>query len=156
MAILDHFQTKICSNLRPLLFPNNSKSLKILDIWLRKVGAKRRWNGTSKVNRQTDTQTPCKETAGSGPPALDVEFELLESIIHHLGNRLQLCILEFHTLKNFHIKFVGYKNLFEFNNFVTIMTKSESLLFNVLYLTFSLSLSKLYASHFFLKSWSTI
>ena len=41
----------------PLLFPKDSESLKILDIWLREVGAKRPLNGTSKVNRQTDTQT---------------------------------------------------------------------------------------------------
>ena len=41
----------------PLLFPKDSESLKILDIRLREVGAKRRLNGTSKVNRQTDTQT---------------------------------------------------------------------------------------------------
>ena len=45
----DHFFT--------LLFPKNSESLKILDIRLREVGAKRRFNGTSKVNRRTDKQT---------------------------------------------------------------------------------------------------
>ena len=43
--MLDHFF--------PLLFPKDSESLKILDIRLRKVGAKRPLNGTSKVNRQT-------------------------------------------------------------------------------------------------------
>ena len=47
--MLDHFF--------PLLFPKDSESLKILDIRLREVGAKRRLNGTSKVNRHTDTQT---------------------------------------------------------------------------------------------------
>ena len=41
----------------PLLFPKDSESLKILDIRLREVGAKRPLNGTSKVNRQTDGQT---------------------------------------------------------------------------------------------------
>ena len=41
----------------PLLFPKDSESLKILDIRLREVGAKRPLNGTSKVNIQTDTQT---------------------------------------------------------------------------------------------------
>ena len=41
----------------PLLFPKDSESLKILDIRLREVGAKRPLNGTSKVNRQTDTHT---------------------------------------------------------------------------------------------------
>ena len=46
---LDHFF--------PLLFPKDSESLKILDIRLREVGAKRPLNGTSKVNRQTDTHT---------------------------------------------------------------------------------------------------
>ena len=47
--MLDHFF--------PLLFPKDSESLKILDIRLREVGAKRPLNGTSKVNRQTDGQT---------------------------------------------------------------------------------------------------
>ena len=37
----------------PLLFPKDSESLKILDIRLREVGAKRPLNGTSKVNTQT-------------------------------------------------------------------------------------------------------
>ena len=45
----DHFFT--------LFFPKDSKSLKILDIQLREVGAKKRLNGTSKVNTQTDGQT---------------------------------------------------------------------------------------------------
>ena len=47
--MLDHFF--------PLLFPNDSESLKILDIRLREVGAKRPLNGTSKVNGETDTHT---------------------------------------------------------------------------------------------------
>ena len=41
----------------PLLFPKDSESLKILDIRLREVGAKRPLNGTSKVNRRTDRRT---------------------------------------------------------------------------------------------------
>ena len=41
----------------PLLFPKDSESLKILDIRLREVGAKRRLNGTSKVNRRTHKHT---------------------------------------------------------------------------------------------------
>ena len=41
----------------PLLFPKYSESLKILDIRLQVVGAKRPLNGTSKVNRRTDVQT---------------------------------------------------------------------------------------------------
>ena len=42
----------------PLLFPKDSESLKIFDIRLWEVGAKRPLNGTSKqTNRQTDTQT---------------------------------------------------------------------------------------------------
>ena len=40
-----------------LFFPKDSESLKILDIRLREVGAKRPLNGTSKVNRQTNTPT---------------------------------------------------------------------------------------------------
>ena len=57
------FQTTFkqkCSNLKPLLsitFPKDSKSLKILDIRLREVEAKRRSNGASKVNTRTDGQT---------------------------------------------------------------------------------------------------
>ena len=39
------------------MVPKDSESLKILDIRLREVGAKRRLNGTSKVNRQTDRRT---------------------------------------------------------------------------------------------------
>ena len=41
----------------PLLFPKDSESLKILDIRLWEVGAKRPLNGTSKVNTRTDTRT---------------------------------------------------------------------------------------------------
>ena len=48
VQIWDHFF--------PLLFPKDSESLKILDIRLREVGAKRRLNGTSKVNRRTHTR----------------------------------------------------------------------------------------------------
>ena len=47
--MLDHFF--------PLLIPKDSESLKILDIQLWEVGAKRLLNGTSKVNRQTHRQT---------------------------------------------------------------------------------------------------
>ena len=41
----------------PLLSPKNSESLKILDIRLWEVGAKRPLNGTSKVNKHTDIWT---------------------------------------------------------------------------------------------------
>ena len=41
----------------PLLFPKDSESLKILDIRLWEVVAKRRLNGTSKVNWRTDRKT---------------------------------------------------------------------------------------------------
>jgi hypothetical protein len=57
---LRHFSNKnfqILDHFFPLLFRKDSESLKILDIRLREVGAKRRLNGTSKVNTQTDTQT---------------------------------------------------------------------------------------------------
>ena len=47
--MLDHFFT--------LLFPKDSEPLKISDIRLREVGAKRLLNGTSKVNRRTNTPT---------------------------------------------------------------------------------------------------
>ena len=49
VQIWDHFF--------PLLFFKDSESLKILDIRLWEVGAKRCLNGTSKVNTRTDTQT---------------------------------------------------------------------------------------------------
>ena len=49
VQMLDHFF--------PLLFPKNSESLKIFDIPLREVGAKRPLNGTSKVNRHTNRKT---------------------------------------------------------------------------------------------------
>ena len=49
VQMLDHFFQ--------LLFPKDSESLKILDIPLCEVGAKRRLNGTSKVNTHTDKQT---------------------------------------------------------------------------------------------------
>ena len=54
---LPNKNVQMLDNFFPLLFPKDSESLKILDIRLRKVGAKRRLNGTSKVNRQTNTQT---------------------------------------------------------------------------------------------------
>ena len=55
VQMLDHFF--------PLLFPNDFEYLKILDIQLREVGAKRWLNGTSKVNRHMDGQTD-KQTDG--------------------------------------------------------------------------------------------
>ena len=58
-AILDYFQTKMFKSDTtsfPLLFLKDSESLKILDIRLWKVGAKRRLNGTSK-SEHTDRQT---------------------------------------------------------------------------------------------------
>ena len=50
-------QIEIWDHFVPLLFPKNSESLKILDIQLQEVGAKRRLNGTSKVNRRTVSQS---------------------------------------------------------------------------------------------------
>ena len=47
--MLDHFFS--------LLLPKDFESLKILDIRLWEVGAKRPLNGTSKVNRHTDGHT---------------------------------------------------------------------------------------------------
>ena len=62
--MLDHFF--------PLPFPKDSESLKIFDIRLRKVGAKRPLNGTSKVNRQTNRQTDTRTHRRT--------FRLIESI----------------------------------------------------------------------------
>ena len=50
-----------------LFFPKDSESLKLLDIQLWKVGAKRRLSGTSKVNTRTDRQTDIS-THGKHPP----------------------------------------------------------------------------------------
>ena len=41
----------------PILFLKDSKSVKSLDIRLQELGAKRRLNGISKVNRRTNRQT---------------------------------------------------------------------------------------------------
>ena len=57
---LKQFSSKnvqIWDHLFPLLFTKDSEYLKILDIRLREVGAKRHLNGTSKVNRQTNKHT---------------------------------------------------------------------------------------------------
>ena len=49
--MLDHFF--------PLLFPKDSESLKILDIRLWEVGAKRPLNGTSKVRNKSEKKKNC-------------------------------------------------------------------------------------------------
>ena len=54
---LSNKNVQIWDHFFPLLFPKDSKSLKILDIQLWEMGAKRHLNGTSKVNTQTDGQT---------------------------------------------------------------------------------------------------
>ena len=54
---LPNNNVQILDNFFPLLFPKDSESLKIFDIRLREVGAKRPLNGTSKVSRQTDGRT---------------------------------------------------------------------------------------------------
>ena len=54
---LSNKNVQIWDHLFQLLFPKDSEALKILGIRLREVGAKRRLNGTSKVNRQTNRQT---------------------------------------------------------------------------------------------------
>ena len=66
--MLDHFL--------PLLFPKDSESLKVLDIQLRKVGAKRPLNGTSKVNRHTDGHTDTRTEGHTDRRT----FQLIESI----------------------------------------------------------------------------
>ena len=48
---------QIGNHFLPLLFPNDSKSLKSLNIRLREVGATRHLNGTLKINRRTDRRT---------------------------------------------------------------------------------------------------
>ena len=64
VQIWDHFF--------PLLFPKDSESLKLLDIRLREVGAKRPLNGTSR-SEQTNRQTDHRQTDGR-------TFRLIESI----------------------------------------------------------------------------
>ena len=61
VQMLDHFF--------PL--PKDSESLKIFDIQLWEVGAKRPLSGTSKVNRHTDTRTQ-----GHTDPQTDRHFDL--------------------------------------------------------------------------------
>ena len=59
-AIFDNFQTKMfIFEITSFHYfsPKDSESLKILDIQLREGGAKRRLNGTSKVNTHTDRRT---------------------------------------------------------------------------------------------------
>ena len=51
----------------PLLFP---QSLEMLDIWLQEVGAEKRLNGTSKVNRRTDTQRDISTCRNNRPRGL--------------------------------------------------------------------------------------
>ena len=71
-----------------IIFPKDSESLKLLDIQLREVEAKRRLNGTSKVNkhtnRQTDTQTDIS-TYRKHPPDGRC-FEKLENLKKHCKN----------------------------------------------------------------------
>ena len=67
IQMLDHFF--------PLLFPKDSESLQLLDIRLREVGAKKRLNGTSKVNRQTQRRTD-KHTDGQINTQTDGHFDL--------------------------------------------------------------------------------
>ena len=54
---LPNKNVQMLDNFFPLLFPKDSESLKIFDIQLWEVGAKRLLNVTSKVNRQTDKHT---------------------------------------------------------------------------------------------------
>ena len=85
----------------PLLFPKDSESLKILDIRLREVRAKRRLNGTSKVNTQTDRQTD-RQTDGqidlkkaSAQRADALKIILWEEIPYLGFESLQLALLCF-------------------------------------------------------------
>ena len=60
LAILDQFPTKKFKHETTSFHyfsPKDSESLKILDIPLWEVGAKRHFNGTSKMNRWTDRRT---------------------------------------------------------------------------------------------------
>ena len=52
-----HKNVHIWDHVFPLLFPKDSKSLKILDIRLREVGAKRRYLKSEQTDRQTDRRT---------------------------------------------------------------------------------------------------
>ena len=59
MAILDHIKKMFKSETTSFNYfsPKDSEALKILDIRLQEKGVKKRLNGTSKVNTQTDTRT---------------------------------------------------------------------------------------------------
>ena len=69
---LPNKNVQMLDHLFPLLFPKDSESLKIFDIRLWEVEAKRPLNGTSKVNRQTDRQTDTRTHRRA--------FRLIESI----------------------------------------------------------------------------
>ena len=82
VRIWDHFF--------PLRFPKDSESLKILDIRLREVGAKRQLNGTSKVNTQTDTRTDGRIfwlIESIGPEGRCFENHYISTYIFKLGTQ---------------------------------------------------------------------
>ena len=68
VQIWDHFF--------PLLFPKDSESLKIIDIRLLKVGAKRRWNGTLKVNKLKKNMWKKKKCRGDFKPFLSKNYQI--------------------------------------------------------------------------------
>ena len=86
---------------------------------------------------------PRKETTGSGTPALDLEIELLESIIHHLGDLFHLCFSEFYTLKNFYINLSVTRISLCSMIMSQLMRESESLLLNVFYFNCSFTTVKI-------------
>ena len=64
----------------PVLFPKDSESLKILDIRLQEVGAERRLNGTSKVNKwrkKSEEKNHFRRFLSKNIPILDHFFPLL-------------------------------------------------------------------------------
>ena len=95
LAILDHFQRKMFkfeTTSFHIFFPKDSKSLKILDIRLRKVGAKRCFNITSKVNTRTDRQTDRRtdrhfDLQKASTQRVDA-LKIVETKIHTLGWQL--------------------------------------------------------------------
>ena len=111
VQIWDHFF--------PLLLPKDSESLKILHIWLGKMGAKIRLNGTSKVNTQTNTRT--------NTPT----FRLIESIspggscfenIWRINSYVRHC-KENHTNKKYNLI---YKMFYFKNIYIYILTTNDS------------------------------
>ena len=88
---LPNKNVQMLDHLFPLLFPKDSESLKILDIQLWEVGAKRPLNGTSKVKKKTfffapRLQTIFKQKCSYLRPLLSITFPQGFRISKNIGH----------------------------------------------------------------------